>query len=666
MPPSTAASQWFEPGDNVPSGCEETRLQQAQLADWLMQGEAFPAKSPEGAAEEAVILKAPLPPLSPCQVQQLVTQAGAPQTVRLQGVCTSASTVSKQVQPPAKLQVYARQVRCLFCGSEGAQLEGQPLSCCSARQQQPEMCEEDLSCRQYMPVQQIWVEALPHCSSPVRPFAVRASPLLVHLSEHDLCSAVNIGDVVNVVGLAAYSLASGKTDAKLLGDIQVTANNLSVVPPSGLEPPTPQSDSLLPRGPVGQLTALCDALQACLTCPLPQDIMLALLLSGVTAGVPATPPSQTNDTAARNQVHLVLVSRGHDSVLTRTLQEAASSLSGLNAVHSPSARPLLPEAIKVGSEDLCLGQQPMRVMGGSLASNNQGIMMLSAGDIKKPERDALASALSKGCFELKQAPSLHIPATAAVWALSSADSSSKSKSGVPTDSADALQQAMQGALQDMGIGLFAAFDLALAVDHDSLMTDSFMSSIINRQASSHTASSSRQAGGASSSSSSRASSCTRGIARQQLKQQIGKAASMPLPCIAADAMKMIQHYYALLRQQSMAQGPTGSTAVGTHTVGSLLRMASASARLHMRNDAIAMPDAVLAIYMLQESLKAKIMLDMLDVFLQGMGIVEQLDVTVPGTGSCTQPTQDAPLTIETKLKDMYDFMANYMLTITEE
>lgn len=72
------------------------------------------------------------------------------------------------------------------------------------------------------------------------------------------------------------------------------------------------------------------------------------------------------------QVHLVLVSRGHDSVLTRTLQEAASSLSGLNAVHSPSARPLLPEAIKVGSEDLCLGQQPMRVMGGSLASNNQG------------------------------------------------------------------------------------------------------------------------------------------------------------------------------------------------------------------------------------------------------------------------------------------------------
>lgn len=62
----------------------------------------------------------------------------------------------------------------------------------------------------------------------------------------------------------------------------------------------------------------------------------------------------------------------------------------------------------------------------------------------------------------------------------------------------------------------------------------------------------------------------------------------------------------------------------------------------------------------------RIMLDMLNVLLQGMRIVEQLDVKVPGTAGCTQPTQDAPLTIETKLRDMYDFMANYMLTITEE
>ena len=75
-----------------------------------------------------------------------------------------------------------------------------------------------------MQVQQIWVDAVPHGTSSVKPFAVRASPLLVHLSEDDLCSTVSIGDVVNVVGQASYSLGMGKSDAKLLGDIQVLTN----------------------------------------------------------------------------------------------------------------------------------------------------------------------------------------------------------------------------------------------------------------------------------------------------------------------------------------------------------------------------------------------------------------------------------------------------------
>lgn len=84
--------------------------------------------------------------------------------------------------------------------------------------------------------------------------------------------------------------------------MQVTANNLSVVHQSKLEPFACSAGSAIPQGNTGQLTALCDALQTCLTCPLPQVIVLGLLLSAVTAGVPATAPSQTNDAAARNQV----------------------------------------------------------------------------------------------------------------------------------------------------------------------------------------------------------------------------------------------------------------------------------------------------------------------------------------------------------------------------
>ena len=237
-----------------------------------------------------------------------------------------------------------------------------------------------------------------------------------------------------------------------------------------------------------------------------------------------------------------------------------------------------------------------------------GILMLSASDIKKAEREVLASALGKGCFELKQAPSLHVPAMAAVWALSSAEGASKSKSAVLslTGNANAVPQVMQGALQHMGFNLFTAFDLALALDPDSLVADSCMDVLIDRQASSHAASSHTSGRVSSASSSSSIASSTRSITRQQLRQHMGEAASLPAPCISPCAVMMIQHYYALLRQQSPMQGPTAAAAVGTHTVASLLRMATASARLHMRHDAMAMPDAVLAIYMLQESLKAKV------------------------------------------------------------
>lgn len=54
MPPFAAACPWAEEDDSVQS--QETGLQEAQLSDWLAQGEAYPSKS-LGGAEAAVILK---------------------------------------------------------------------------------------------------------------------------------------------------------------------------------------------------------------------------------------------------------------------------------------------------------------------------------------------------------------------------------------------------------------------------------------------------------------------------------------------------------------------------------------------------------------------------------------------------------------------------------
>ena len=65
-------------------------------------------------------------------------------------------------------------------------------------------------------------------------------------------------------------------------------------------------------------------------------------------------------------------SEGHDPSLTRTLQEAAHSLSGLNAVHSPSLGPLLPETTKMECGTVFVDLQAVRVSAGSLVSMNRG------------------------------------------------------------------------------------------------------------------------------------------------------------------------------------------------------------------------------------------------------------------------------------------------------
>lgn len=74
----------------------------------------------------------------------------------------------------------------------------------------------------------------------------------------------------------------------------------------------------------------------------------------------------------------MVTSAGHDSCLTRTLQQAAEALSGLHAVHSPSLSPLLPEVVKLEKQDAAVEPAAVRILGGSLASNNKGGLLWTA------------------------------------------------------------------------------------------------------------------------------------------------------------------------------------------------------------------------------------------------------------------------------------------------
>ena len=68
-------------------------------------------------------------------------------------------------------------------------------------------------------VQHIWVGTL-HTED-TKSFTVRAGSVLVQLLEQDLCTAVAIGDVVDIVGQAFMNSQPGKANSKLLGDAQV-------------------------------------------------------------------------------------------------------------------------------------------------------------------------------------------------------------------------------------------------------------------------------------------------------------------------------------------------------------------------------------------------------------------------------------------------------------
>lgn len=52
--------------------------------------------------------------------------------------------------------------------------------------------------------------------------------------------------------------------------------------------------------------------------------------------------------------------------------------------------------------------------------------------------------------------------------------------------------------------------------------------------------------------------------------------------------------------------------------------------------------------------------------LQGVSIVEQLDVLIADTAASSPCTQQSRLTIEAKLKHMHDFLSNYMPNTTIE
>ena len=237
-----------------------------------------------------------------------------------------------------------------------------------------------------------------------------------------------------------------------------------------------------------------------------------------------------------------------------------------------------------------------------------GILIVDSAQLMKAEKAKLGSALEQGWVE--PTPAGQVPATAAVWLFTSAETLSKGKahSSLANGSTGSCQEIVQDAERELGLGLVKAFDLlhfcnlGPELQHDSAQSTAAIrgtmpSSILQRPATTaaarfrHTGATQSTAGNAT-------------TLQHALMHRVSASASMQPPTVTEEAMTMIQEYYAFIRQ-NIGQA-SSCRDVGPHTVVSLLRMASACARLHARHDVLPMPDVVLAVFLLQESLKAQV------------------------------------------------------------
>lgn len=125
-----------------------------------------------------------------------------------------------------------------------------------------------------------------------------------NLAHHELASILITIIVIIIITITVITTIITVINLFVHACVQVMASSLSVVQLSSVKPapgpPTQWSRDRL-------LDVLCDSLEGCLTYPMSHDLMLALLLSAVSAGVPVTAPTQTSDTAARNQVCLLFL-----------------------------------------------------------------------------------------------------------------------------------------------------------------------------------------------------------------------------------------------------------------------------------------------------------------------------------------------------------------------
>ncbi|EFJ35690.1 hypothetical protein SELMODRAFT_405260 [Selaginella moellendorffii] len=368
----------------------------------------------------------------------------------------------------------------------------------------------------------------------------------IHLFD-DLTQRIDVGDTVSVLGhvyTTSFLPTSLPKSSNLFGEIQIEANNILTLVPRDLSPWSEKEST-------ASLELLTEQFYGDQECGYLRFSTKYQRVAVILSLVSTLQETKSN----RKRIHLLFTAMSSLSTITALLK-AAAACSTRSVYHSGDKKQLLATVGRSADHG--------SLHAGSLALSSGGVCIVDVCKdfLTKEALKLLCDAMDKEVLTMKNCPELVVPCTSTVWGVH-ATWNPRRERGV----------FKQGSKELLHRQLLNKFDIVVPLfEEQSLGEDSIRKFILDFSE----------------------GAAIRGSARHRIRL----SSSIESVTMADEAQQLISGYYLLLRRASE------SDEVSLATLESLMKTASACARLCLRNQAL-VPDATLAIFLCEKTQQAK-------------------------------------------------------------
>ncbi|XP_057824636.2 uncharacterized protein LOC131036694 isoform X2 [Cryptomeria japonica] len=538
----------------------------------------------------------PLPPVSADKLWKTGAARGPNKTlVHVYGVVYAATTVQRIA--------YMRRARCKGCDYVKDFAFNEKLSfgriCCSYGQ-----FEEDKSASIYISSQEVLLGPVPTLSSEALPFP----QLILIVLQDDLAGQVQIGDSMAVIGHAFAEIKESQPcERKCLSRLKVTANN--IIRPFNYKSLTLTSQiidlwpDILFLNELGNisLNALCNFLSANGAQTRLNAYSLVALLISLVGSENVANFHNNNNNDERKRIHIMLTSRGPCETLFRQLQAVAVLYGARSVRHSPCN-----ENLESKLTNSCSGGTQI-LQSGSLSLSNDGIFLVDffSCSISRSDARFFCQAMEKPSIQIKDSQDLCIPCRSTVWG-----SYAIFKDETSLIPLDFPKVARKGPTIDPE--LINKFEIILSSEEEEDFPRKYDMIV--------------QSG--------------RSTQSIELQKHLHSASNIKSTKISAGAHGLIRTYYLALRKAKSFIIQSDDV----FSLQSLLRVASACARLCLRDEILEIPDATLAILLCEKTYTAK----------YGSAVMDQYS---------SRQLCDYDRNLDMEIKDFHHYLTRNLLSI---